>query len=58
MSTWHDQALSQLEQICNAPGEFKKVIDPATGLTWIEKRLSDGRGVRLNQDYTFKGFVD
>jgi hypothetical protein len=24
----------------------------------LEKRLSDGRGIRLNQDYTFKGFID
>lgn len=58
MNTWHDQALNQLQHICSAPGEFKKVVDPTTGLTWIEKRLPDGRGIRLNQDYTFKGFID
>ena len=28
------------------------------GLTFMEKRLSDGRGVRLNMDGTFKGFID
>ena len=58
MNTWHDQALRQLMQIYNAPGEFTKVFDAVTGLTWIEKRLPDGRGIRLNQDYTFKVFLD
>lgn len=58
MNTWHAQALNQIEQICNAPGEFKKVFDASTGLTWIEKRLPNGQGIRLNQDYTFKGFLD
>jgi hypothetical protein len=58
MNTWHEQAVNQLKYICNASGEFHKVFDAKTGLTWIEKRLPDGRGVRLNQDYTFKGFVD
>jgi hypothetical protein len=58
MSTWHDQAVSQLKRICDAPGEFTKIVDPKTGITWIEKRLPDGRGIRLNQDYTFKGFID
>ncbi|MBF8263371.1 MAG: hypothetical protein HW387_1036 [Parachlamydiales bacterium] len=58
MDSWHGQALNQLNDICNAPGSFAKIIDPKTGLTWIEKRLPSGSGVRLNQDYTFKGFVD
>jgi filamentous hemagglutinin len=58
MNAWHDQAFNQLKHIYNAPGEFKKIVDAKTGLTWIEKRLPDGRGIRLNQDYTFKGFVD
>ncbi len=58
MNTWHAQALNQIEQICNAPGEFKKVFDSSTGLTWIEKRLPNGQGIRLNQDYSFKGFLD
>ena len=58
MSTWHNQALDKLNNICNAPGDFIKVADPNTGLQWIEKRLLDGSGVRLNQDYTFKGFID
>lgn len=58
MNTWHDQAVNQLKCICDAPGEFTKIVDPKTGITWVEKRLPDGRGVRLNQDYTFKGFID
>ena len=58
MNNWHDQAANQLKNIYNSPGKFKKIVDPKTGLTWIEKRLPDGRGIRLNQDYTFKGFVD
>jgi len=58
MHTWHGQASKQLRIIYESPGKFKKVLDPKTGLTWIEKRLPDGRGVRLNQDYTFKGFID
>lgn len=58
MNSWHDQALEQLKHIYNAPGEFIKIVDPKTGLTWIEKRLPNGRGIRLNRDFTFKGFVD
>ncbi len=58
MDSWHYQAIEQLKDICNASGSFAEVIDPKTGLIWIEKRLPDGRGVRLNYDYTFKGFVD
>ena len=56
--TWHVQAIKHFNDICYASGEFKEVVDPKTGLKWIEKRLEDGRGIRLNQDYTFKGFVD
>ena len=33
-------------------------IDQKTGIVWVEKRLPDGRGIRLNRDFTFKGFVD
>ncbi len=58
MSSWHDQALKQFDYIHNAPGAYIKVVDTKTGLAWIEKRLPDGRGIRLNRDYTFKGFVD
>jgi filamentous hemagglutinin len=57
-STWHQQALQHFRDIVRAPGSFNKVTDPKTGLQWIEKRLPDGRGIRLNLDYTFKGFID
>lgn len=39
------------------PGNFKAVKN-SKGTTFLEKRLSDRRGIRLNQDYTFKGFID
>lgn len=51
-------ASDHLIHIYKAPGEFKTVIDAKTGLMWIEKRLPDGSGIRLNQNYTFKGFID
>ncbi|TQR39824.1 hypothetical protein C7Y47_02025 [Lysinibacillus sphaericus] len=50
-------AKKHLEEIINAPGDFIKVTNDR-GITFIEKRLPDGRGVRLNQDGTFKGFID
>jgi len=56
MSTWNDQAMKHLREITRAPGEFKPVTDK--GLIFMEKRLPDGRGVRLNMDGTFKGFID
>ncbi len=57
MKTWNDQAMKHVREIIRGPGEFTKFITDK-GITFIEKRLSDGRGIRLNQDYTFKGFVD
>lgn len=57
MSTWNNQAMKHLREITRAPGEFKKVTTDK-GLTFMEKRLPDGRGVRLNMDGTFKGFID
>ncbi|MEZ4775866.1 MAG: hypothetical protein R3D00_21980 [Bacteroidia bacterium] len=56
-STWHNQALQHFDDIMNAPGSFiKKTND--YGINFLEKRLSDGRGIRLNMDKTFKGFID
>ena len=49
-------ALKQLKEIMNAPGGFTKV--KTKGIQFLEKRLPDGRGVRLNLDGTFKGFID
>lgn len=56
MKTWNDQAMKHMREIIRGPGKFTKVTDKGT--TFIEKRLSDGRGIRLNQDYSFKGFID
>ncbi|WP_241602304.1 RHS repeat domain-containing protein, partial [Rosenbergiella nectarea] len=54
---WHAQGMTHLKDVIRAPGEFKK-IKTQKGDIFIEKRLSDGRGVRLNMDGTFKGFID
>ncbi len=56
MKTWNDQAMKQFREIVRAPGEFEeKAYD---GIKFLEKRMEDGRGVRLNMDSTFKGFID
>lgn len=57
MATWNEQAMTQLREIIRAPGEFKSVTTDK-GIPFIEKRLGDGRGIRLNLDGTFKGFID
>ncbi|MWK59163.1 hypothetical protein GO594_24515 [Pseudomonas otitidis] len=57
MSTWNEQAMKHLREIARAPGEFKQVTTDK-GLTFMEKWLPDGRGVRLNMDGAFKGFID
>ena len=49
--------MKQLREIIRAPGEFKSVTTEK-GSPFIEKRLGDGRGIRLNLDGAFKGFVD
>ncbi len=56
-STWHNQALKHFDDIMNAPGGFVKT-PTQQGINFIEKRLPDGRGIRLNMDQTFKGFID
>jgi len=58
LKTWHQQALKQVKEIVRAPGAFQPVTDPTTGRRWLEKRLPDGRGIRLQRDYTFKGLID
>ncbi|MGY4523362.1 DUF637 domain-containing protein [Pseudomonas sp. TE21394] len=57
MSTWNDQAMKHLREIVRAPGEFKPETTDK-GLMFMEKRLPDGRGVRLNMNGAFKGFID
>ncbi|WP_232463832.1 RHS repeat-associated core domain-containing protein [Methylovulum psychrotolerans] len=56
MKTWNAQEMQHLRDIFRGPGDFKSVTDK--GITFFEKRLDDGRGLRLNMDRTFKGFVD
>jgi RHS repeat-associated protein len=46
------QAEQHLREILDGPGEFVQ------NGKFLEKKLPDGRGVRLNQDGTFKGFID
>ncbi|HBU83998.1 MAG TPA: WXG100 family type VII secretion target [Paenibacillus sp.] len=50
-------AQKHLQDILDAPGEFKKITNNR-GITFLEKNLPDGRGARLNQDGSFKGFID
>jgi RHS repeat-associated protein len=56
-STWHSQALKHFDDIMNASGSFTKTTTEK-GIKFLEKRLPDGRGIRLNMDGTFKGFID
>jgi filamentous hemagglutinin len=56
-STWHNQALKHFDDIMNASGDFIKTTTQQ-GINFLEKRLPDGRGIRLNMDGTFKGFID
>ena len=57
ISTWHDQASKHYNDIMSAPGEFRRVPNKE-GIIFLEKWLPDGRGLRLNRDQTFKGFID
>lgn len=50
-------AQKHLEDILDGPGEFTKVTNDR-GISFLEKKLEDGRGLRLNLDGTFKGFID
>lgn len=56
MKTWNDQAMKHIRDISKGSGDFNKVTD--NGISFMEKRLSDGRGLRLNMDFSFKGFID
>ena len=56
--TWHNQAMKHVREIVRGTGQFQSVTDSNTSISWIEKRLPDGRGIRLNLNHTFKGFVD
>ncbi len=41
----------------DGPLGFIKIKNPK-GIEFLEKKLPDGRGVRLNLDGAFKGFID
>lgn len=56
-STWHNQGLQHFRDILRGPGSFQRVTN-SKGTTFLEKMLPDGRGVRLQLDHTFKGFID
>ena len=56
-STWHNQALTHFDEIMNAPGDFAKTTNHK-GINFLEKSLPDGRGIRLNLDGSFKGFIN
>ncbi|WP_261396013.1 DUF637 domain-containing protein [Halomonas sp. DP8Y7-1] len=57
MSTWNAQAMTHLREVVRGSGRFQRVTNDR-GVTFIEKRIDDGRGIRLNLDGTFKGFID
>ena len=48
--------MKHFRDISKGPGEFEKVTENV--ISFMEKRLNDGRGIRLNMDSTFKGFID
>lgn len=51
------QAMKHIDDIISAPGNFS-TITTDRGIKFLEKSLPDGRGIRLNMDGTFKGFID
>jgi len=53
----NQQAMNHINEIINGSGEFK-IFTTDQGVQFWEKMLPDGRGIRLNLDGTFKGFID
>jgi RHS repeat-associated protein len=51
-STFNQVGYNTFKEIWRAPGSFKNIDG------FLEKRLMDGRGMRLQQDWRFKGFLD
>lgn len=49
--------MKHFREIVKGPGKFEEVANK-DGAKFLEKTLEDGRGVRLNMDGTFKGFID
>ncbi len=56
-SSYYAQAMKHLREIYRAPGKFQRVTN-SKGITFLEKKLPDGRGIRLQLDHGFKGFID
>ena len=54
--TYHAQGMKHFRDILRGPGKFR-VKPNEKGIRFLEKRLPDGRGMRLNMDGTFKGFI-
>ena len=60
MLAWHNKGMGHMREIIRGEGDFRKVTSIGKNgkqVTFIEKRLEDGRGIRLQLDYTFKGFI-
>lgn len=53
----NQQAVEHINDILNGLGEFK-IFTTDRGIQFWEKILPDGRGLRLNLDSKFKGFID
>jgi hypothetical protein len=51
-ANWDQAGRKAFRQIWRSEGQWKN-----TGQFW-EKRLSDGRGIKFQHDWKFKGFVD
>ena len=51
-STFNQAGYDTFKQIWRSSGNFKRVDG------FIEKRLPDGRGIRFQENWKFKGFLD
>lgn len=54
---WTASGMKHYREILRGPGAFKKTVNDR-GIPFLDKRLPDHRGVRLQMDHTFKGFID
>ena len=51
-NAWNKYGYDVYKEIMRSPGSIEKVGG------FLEKRLPDGRGIRLQDDFKFKGFLD
>ena len=51
------QAMEHINDLLKSPGDFM-IHTTDRGISFLEKKLPDGRGMRLNMDGSFKGFID